>query len=61
MHSVQKRISGLLAASTFPLQGMQRNPGCKTIEGDLHQALVEAGAISAANSDDFAKVRSLER
>jgi hypothetical protein len=35
---------------------MQRNPGCKTIEGDLHTALVKAGGIAAENSDDFAKV-----
>jgi hypothetical protein len=35
---------------------MQRNPGCKTIEGDLHTALVTAGGISADNADDFAKV-----
>lgn len=36
---------------------MQRNPGCKTIEGDLHSALVAARGIAPDNADDFAKVQ----
>ena len=39
-------------------QGMQRNPGCKTIEDDLFRGITAAGGISEANSDDkgFSKV-----
>jgi len=39
-------------------QGMQRNPGVKTIEDDLFKAITEAGGISEANSDEegFRKV-----
>ncbi|RKP23655.1 pseudouridine synthase, partial [Syncephalis pseudoplumigaleata] len=37
-------------------QGMQVNPGAKTIEGDLFQAMVAAGAISRDNADDPKKV-----
>ncbi len=36
---------------------MQRNPGCKTLEGDLHAALVAARGIAPDNADDFAKVQ----
>lgn len=34
-----------------------RNPGAKTIEGDLFKAMVEAGAVSKDNADDIKKVR----
>ncbi|RKP07299.1 pseudouridine synthase, partial [Thamnocephalis sphaerospora] len=37
-------------------QGMQVNPGAKTIEGDLFAALVAAGAVSKDNADDPKKV-----
>lgn len=39
-------------------QGMQRNPGAKTIEDELFRALHAAGAISDANADEngFVKV-----
>jgi len=33
-------------------QGMQINPGAKTIEGDLWKALVEAKAVSKDNAED---------
>lgn len=33
-------------------QGMQRNPGAKTIEDDLFKAITEAGGISEANADE---------
>lgn len=33
-----------------------RNPGAKTIEGDLFKAMVEAGAVSKDNADDIKKV-----
>lgn len=35
---------------------MDRNPPLKTIEGDLFDALVKAGAISKDNSNDPKKV-----
>jgi hypothetical protein len=38
-------------------QGMQHNPGSKTIEGELMHAMVKAGAVSEDNSDAFEKVR----
>ena len=34
-----------------------RNPGIKTVEGAVFQAMVDAGAISADNSDSPQKVR----
>lgn len=37
-------------------QGMQRNPGCKTIEAELEQAIHKAGGISDDNAGDFVKV-----
>ena len=37
-------------------QGMQRNPGAKTIEDDLEKAIVNAGGIAASNAGDFNKV-----
>lgn len=37
-------------------QGMQRNPGAKTIEGELEQALFKAGAITKENFGDPKKV-----
>ncbi len=38
------------------VQGMQHNPGCKTIEGELGSAMNKAGAISDENAGDFSKV-----
>ena len=37
-------------------QGLQRNPGARTIEDALEQALFAAGGIEAANHDSLAKV-----
>ncbi|KAI9594963.1 pseudouridine synthase [Syncephalis fuscata] len=37
-------------------QGMQVNPGAKTIEGDLFRAMIEAGAVSRDNADDHKKI-----
>ena len=37
-------------------QGMQYNPGARTIEGELEAAMVRAGAISKDNAGDFTKV-----
>ena len=35
------------------------NPGAKTIEDDIFQALCKAGAVSKANADDPKKVIKL--
>ena len=37
-------------------QGMQRNPGYPSIEGELEKAICKAGGISKANADSFTKV-----
>ena len=37
--------------------GMQRNPGVRTIEGELEAAIAKAGGISEANAGDFSKVQ----
>lgn len=44
--------------SFLPLlsQGMQRNPGARTIESELESALAAAGAISEQNAGSFQKV-----
>lgn len=39
-------------------QGMQRNPGYPSIEGELEKAICKAGGISEANADSFTKVRA---
>ena len=39
-------------AAAAVLQGMQRNPGAKSIEDELFKALHAAGAISDANADE---------
>ena len=38
-------------------QGMQRNPGYPSIEGELEKAICKAGGISEANAESFTKVR----
>lgn len=44
------------ARTEAPLaQGMQRNPGCSTIEGVVHAALVASGGIIPENASDFSK------
>ncbi len=40
------------------LQGMQRNPGYPSIEGELEKAICKAGGISEANAESFTKVNS---
>uniref|UniRef100_A0A0D6QW55 Pseudouridine synthase I TruA alpha/beta domain-containing protein n=2 Tax=Araucaria cunninghamii TaxID=56994 RepID=A0A0D6QW55_ARACU len=42
----RRKIAILVAYCGVGYQGMQRNPGAKTIEGDLEEALFKAGAIS---------------
>ncbi|XP_043708018.1 tRNA pseudouridine synthase A [Telopea speciosissima] len=45
----RRKIAIFLAYCGVGYQGMQRNPGAKTIEGDLEQALSVSGAISEAD------------
>lgn len=47
----------LLNPSRIYAQGMQRNPGYPSIEGELEKAICKAGGISEANADSFTKVR----
>ncbi|KAI7856226.1 pseudouridine synthase [Circinella umbellata] len=48
----KKKVALLVGFNGTGYQGMQLNPGAKTIEDDLFQALCKAGAISKANADD---------
>ncbi|KAI9269058.1 pseudouridine synthase [Phascolomyces articulosus] len=52
----KKKVALLIGFNGTGYQGMQLNPGAKTIEDDIFQALCKAGAISKANSDDPKKV-----
>ena len=38
------------------LQGMQHNPGVRTIEGELCKAMCKAGCITPQNAKDPTKV-----
>ncbi|KAK6543841.1 tRNA pseudouridine synthase 1 [Orbilia ellipsospora] len=48
----KKKVAVLIGYCGTGYKGMQLNPPTKTIEGDLFDAFVKAGAISKANSDD---------
>ncbi|EPS38213.1 hypothetical protein H072_7964 [Dactylellina haptotyla CBS 200.50] len=48
----KKKVAVLIGYCGTGYKGMQLNPPTKTIEGDLFEAFVKAGAISKANSDD---------
>ncbi|KAF9922695.1 tRNA pseudouridine synthase 1 [Linnemannia zychae] len=52
----KRKIALLMGYSGTGYQGMQVNPGVKTIEGDLFKAMIEAGAVSKDNADDIKKV-----
>ncbi|ODQ82836.1 hypothetical protein BABINDRAFT_159335 [Babjeviella inositovora NRRL Y-12698] len=51
----KKKVACLIGYCGTGYQGMQLNPGCKTIEGELFGAFVKAGAISQDNADDLKK------
>lgn len=55
----KRKVALFLSYVGHGYQGMQRNPGCKTIEEDLFKAIAAAGGISEANADEkgFSKVR----
>jgi tRNA pseudouridine38-40 synthase len=48
----KRKVAVMLGYSGSGYKGMQIMPGQRTIEGDVFQALVAAGAISKANADD---------
>ncbi|TGZ84855.1 pseudouridine synthase [Ascodesmis nigricans] len=48
----KRKVAVLMSYCGTGYKGMQLNPPFKTIEGDLFEAFVKAGAISKANSDD---------
>ncbi|CAN6461902.1 unnamed protein product [Victoria cruziana] len=52
----RRKIALFLAYCGVGYQGMQRNPGAKTIEGDLELALLKAGAIPEADYGDPRRV-----
>lgn len=52
----RRKIAIFVAYCGVGYQGMQRNPGAKTIEGDLEEALFKAGAISEDQYGDPRKV-----
>ncbi|KAH9534151.1 hypothetical protein CY35_18G091500 [Sphagnum magellanicum] len=52
----KRKIAMLLAYCGAGYQGMQRNPGAITIEGELEQALFRAQAIAPCNFGDLRKV-----
>ncbi|KAG0234067.1 tRNA pseudouridine synthase 1 [Actinomortierella wolfii] len=52
----KRKVALLLGYSGTGYQGMQVNPGAKTIEGELFKAMCKAGAVSEDNADDIKKV-----
>ena len=52
----KKKIALFFGYNGDGYQGMQRNPGAKTIEDDLESAIVKAGGIADSNAGDFIKV-----
>jgi tRNA pseudouridine38-40 synthase len=56
--SKKRKVAMYLAYVGHDYQGMQRNPGAKTIEDELFRAIHKAGGISDSNADEkgFTKV-----
>ena len=56
--SKKRKVAMYLAYVGHDYQGMQRNPGAKTIEDELFTAIHKAGGISDSNADEkgFTKV-----
>ncbi|KAG0349237.1 tRNA pseudouridine synthase 1 [Podila humilis] len=52
----KRKIALMLGYCGTGYQGMQVNPGAKSIEGELFKAMVKAGAVSKDNADDIKKV-----
>ncbi|EIE26889.1 pseudouridine synthase, partial [Coccomyxa subellipsoidea C-169] len=53
----KRKVAVFVAFVGAGYSGMQHNPGCKTIEGELGSAMNKAGAISDENAGDFSKVQ----
>jgi tRNA pseudouridine38-40 synthase len=53
----KRKVVVLLGYVGAGYQGMQRNPGAKTIEDELERAFHAAGGISNENMGDFSKAR----
>lgn len=51
----KRKIALMMGYSGAGYHGMQLNPPAKTIEGELFNAMIEAGAISKNNSNDLKK------
>lgn len=52
----KRKVAVMIGYCGTGYKGMQLNPPHKSIEGDIFEALVKAGAISRANSNDPRKV-----
>lgn len=52
----KRKVAIFVAYSGVGYQGMQRNPGAITIEGELEEALFRAGAIAQSNFGDPKKI-----
>ncbi|CAI5459328.1 unnamed protein product [Closterium sp. Yama58-4] len=52
----KKKVALFIAYCGAGYQGMQRNPGARTIEGELEKALYRAGAILENDLGDFWKI-----
>ena len=47
------KVGLLVEYAGFEYQGLQLNPGAKTIEKELHQALIKSGCIEEVNQGSF--------
>jgi tRNA pseudouridine38-40 synthase len=52
----KRKVALLLGYKGTNYIGLQRNPGCKTIEAELEKAIVKAGGIDEWNAGSFTKV-----
>ncbi|KAJ1928010.1 tRNA pseudouridine synthase 1 [Tieghemiomyces parasiticus] len=52
----KRKVALLMSFCGTDYQGMQINDNARTIEGELFQGLVKAGAVSQANADSYKKI-----
>ena len=57
-HGKKRKVVVLFGYVGAGYQGMQRNPGARTIEDELERAFYAAGGISDENMGDFSKARA---
>jgi tRNA pseudouridine38-40 synthase len=60
-HGKKRKVVVLFGYVGAGYQGMQRNPGARTIEDELERAFYAAGGISDENMGDFSKARRTQR